>query len=117
MACSRRRPLPYNNLREGSAPEAPQARNILPLRRSVLMSPSPAPAPVAPPEPVAPAPAPARLPAWLLLLLMAAGTGAAVFGLTRTFSGGRAAARQDDKEDKSTPAPELEGGIAWLNTA
>ncbi len=70
-----------------------------------------------------PIPAPSRVRSWAVGLLMAGVLGVAGFALVMLFVGNRPpearaldnAAR--DKEQKFDPAPELEGGTDWLNTA
>jgi DNA-binding beta-propeller fold protein YncE len=83
------------------------------------------PAPEQPAAPV-PAPAPARFPwplAVALALALVGGSGGAPAAAKAGAKRGDEKAKPDDKKDNPPPekkkvaAPELEGGIAWLNTA
>ena len=69
------------------------------------------------PEPVRPSGS--RWPAWLLALAVAALLGPAAYALFKHFPHSPQVAETRDEGDVQTkvPAPELEGGVAWLNTA
>src|SRR5947208_12174115 len=80
-------------------------------RRRVVMSSN---APL--PEPVRPSGS--RWPALLVALLVAALLGPAVYALFLRFPPNtRASADEDGDVERKVAAPELEGGVGWLNTA